>query len=84
MLIMNQHACNGKINTINTSPQKEHYKNIVGDRSIKVSGGQNITTLNKHKILISIRVVSPYTPLRTCDDKEWESLPHVTLESDKF
>ena len=50
IVIMHQLACHGKNKTINSSPQIDHYKNIVDDRSIKVCGGQHITTLDKHKI----------------------------------
>ena len=52
--IMHEHSCHGKNKTIHSSPQIEHHKNIVDDHSIKVGGRQHITTLDKHKIPISI------------------------------
>ena len=53
-LIMHQHAQHGKNKPIHFFPQIEHYKNTSYDYSIKFGGGQNITTLDKHKISMSI------------------------------
>ena len=78
---MHQHACHGKNKTTHSSPHIEHYKNVADDRSIKVGGGQHITTLDKHKIPMSIWGALPYMPLRPCIDNEWETLPHVVLTS---
>ena len=64
-------------------PQIEYYKSIVDDFSIKVSGGKHITTLDKHKIYLYIRGSLPYMPLRPCTNKEWKTLNHVILTSDK-
>ena len=55
IVIMYQHACNGKNTTINSSPQIENYRSIVDDHSIQVGGVQHITTLNIHRIHMSIR-----------------------------
>ena len=83
ILIRHQHADHGKNKNIHSSPQIEHCKSIVDDRSIKVGGGQCIATLDKYKIPISIQGALPCMPLRPCTDKEWETLPHVVLASDK-
>ena len=69
IVITHQHAHHGKNKTIHSSPHIEHYKNIVDDRSIKVDGGQHITTLDKCKIPMSIRGALPYMPLRPYTDK---------------
>ena len=81
-LIMHQYAYHPKCATIHSSAQIEHYKNVVDDRSIKVGGGQHITTLDGYEIPMSIRSALPYAPLRPCTDAEWETLPHVILTSD--
>ena len=70
ILIMHQYAYHPKCATFHSSAQIKHYKNIVDDRSIKVGGGQHITTLDGYKIPISIRSALPYAPLRPCTDAE--------------
>ena len=82
IVIMHQHACHGKNKTIYSSPQIEHYKNIVDDCSIKVGGGQHITTLDECKNSMPIRADPPYTPLRPHTDKEWPSLPYFMITLD--
>ena len=67
---------------MNSSPQIEHYKKIVDDRSIKVGGGQHITTLDKHNIPMSIREVLPYMILCPYTEKQWITLLRVMLTSD--
>ena len=79
---MHQHAHRGKNKTAHSSPQIEHYKKIVDYCSIKVGGGQQITTLDKYKIPVSIGGELPCMPLRPYTDKEWNALPHVILASD--
>ena len=79
---MHQHAHHGKNKTTHYSPQIDHYKNIVDDCSIKVGGGQHITTLDKHKIPMSIRGALPYMPLRPWTDKQWSTITHLILTSD--
>ena len=78
---MYQHACHGKNKTIHSSPQIEHYKNIVDDHSINVGGGQHIATLDKHKIPMSIQGGLPCMPLHPYTNKEWSTLPRVILTS---
>ena len=68
ILIMHQHACHGKNNTIHSSPQIEHYKNKVDDRSIKLGGGQHVDTLDKHKVTMSVRNTLNYMHMRQCTD----------------
>ena len=82
IVIMHQHACHGNIKTTYYSPPIENCKNIVDDHSIKVSGGQHITTLDKCKIPMSIRGALPYMTLCLYTDKEWSPLPHVMLTSE--
>ena len=84
IIIMHPHACHRKNKTIHPSPQIEHYKNKVDDRSIKVGGGRHMTTLCNYKLPTSIRNSLPYVPLRPCSDSGWEELPHVILTSDKY
>ena len=43
---MNQNQYHRKNKTTHSSPQMEHCKNKVDDRSIKVGGGQHMTTLD--------------------------------------
>ena len=74
IVIMHQHAHHGTNKTIHYFPQIEHCKNVVDDHSIKVGGRQHITTLDKHKMPISIRGELPYMSLRAYTDKEWRSL----------
>ena len=50
IIIMHQCACHGKNNTIYSSPQIDHYKNKLDDKSIKVGGGQHTTTLDHYKV----------------------------------
>ena len=81
-VIMHQNAHHGKNKIICYSPQIEHYKNIVDDLSIKIGGGQFITTLDKHKTTMHIRGALYYMSLSPYTDKEWITLPHVILTSD--
>ena len=62
---MHQHACHGKNNTINSSPQIEHHKNKVDDTPIKVGGVQQTNTLDNFKLPLSIKNASTYMPLRS-------------------
>ena len=80
---MNQHARHSKNKTIHSSPQIEKCKKIVDERSIKVGGRQHITSLDKHKTTISIRGDLPFILLCPCTDKEWQTLPHAMLTSEK-
>ena len=82
IVIMHQHLCHGKNKTSHSSPHIEHCKNTVDDRSIKVGGGQQITTLDNYKIIMSIRNALPYMSLRPYADKEWKGIPHVIVISD--
>ena len=79
---MHQHACHGKNKTIHSSPHVDHCKNILDDWSIKVGGGQHITTLDKHKTYVCIRRALPYILLYPNTDKEWITIPHIMVTSD--
>ena len=70
IVIMYLCAYHGKNKTNNSSPYDDHCKNIVDDRSNKVGGGQHVTTLDEHKIPMSILGVFPYIPLRPYTNKE--------------
>ena len=72
-----------KNKTIYLSPQIEHFKNKVDDRSIKVGGGQHTNTLDDCKFHVSIRKVLTYAPLLPRTDSEWEKLNHMMLTSDE-
>ena len=65
-----------------SSPKIDHYKNILDNLSIKIVGVQHVTTLDKHKIPMSIRGAFPYMTLLTYTDKEWSTLYHAILTSD--
>ena len=65
---MHQCTCHGKNTTTHASHKIEHNKNILDDSSIKVGGGQHVTTLHEHKIYISIRDTLSYMPLRPHTD----------------
>lgn len=80
---MHKCVCHGKNNAIHSSPQIEHYANIVDDTSTKFSSGQHVPTLDNHKITISIRGTLPHIPLRPYNDKERQRLPHIVLILDK-
>ena len=84
IVIMQQYSHHGENKTIHSSPQIENYKNIVDDHSIKVGGGQHITTLDKYKIPMSIRGALSYMTLCPYIDKEWSTLPHAVLTSDSY
>ena len=71
IVIMHQHAHHGKNKTIHSSPQIEHCKNKVDDRSIKAGGGQHITTLDNYKMPMAIRNALPYMLLCPYTDSEW-------------
>ena len=67
---MHQHACREKDKNINSSPQIEHFKNKIDERSIKVGGVQHMTTLDDCKVPMSIKNSFPYMPLRPCANGE--------------
>ena len=66
---MHKCVCHGKNNAINSSPQIEHYANILDGKCIKFSGGQLVPNLDEHKIAISIRGTLPHMQLRTYNNK---------------
>ena len=80
--IMHQFAFTGKGKTIISSGQLEAFKQTVHDKSIKVGGKQRIETLDGYIIPLNFRQGLPYVTFRPYTDKEWETLPHVTLTAD--
>ena len=80
--IMHQFAYTGKGKTIISSAQLEAFKQIVHDKSVKVGGKQRIETLDGYIIPVNFRQGLPYVTFRPYTDKEWETLPHVTLTAD--
>ncbi|KAG7345005.1 hypothetical protein IV203_032536 [Nitzschia inconspicua] len=61
----------------------EWYKNDVNDKAKANGGMQRIITLDGYIIPMSIRGGLTYIPMRTFTDKEFETLPHVIMTSDK-
>ena len=83
IIIVHQHAHHGKNKNVHSSPQIDHYKNKVDDRSIKVGGGQHMNTLDNHKLFMSISNAFPYIPLRPWTNSELKKLHHIIFTSDK-
>ena len=82
--IFHQYAYTGKGKTIHSSGQLEWYKNNVNERSIKVPGGlQQVQTVDGYVIPINVKAGLPYIKTHPYTDKEWDTLPHVVLTSDK-
>ena len=80
--IMHQYAIYGKGKSIHSSPQLEHYGIKVDDRSLKVGGGQRITTLEGYVIPLQFRNGLAYFETSKPTDYDLEEYPHVILTSD--
>jgi hypothetical protein len=80
--ILNQYAYVGRGRSIHSSCQLEWYKNEVNDRSIKVGGLQQITTLDGYIHPLNIVGGLPYVNMRPYTDDEWDTLPHVIWSRD--
>ena len=80
--IMHQYAIYGKGKSIHSSPQLEHYGIKVDDRSLKVGGGQRITTLEGYVIPLQFRNGLAYFETKKPTDNDLEEYPHVILTSD--
>ena len=80
--IMHQFAYTGKGKTILSSGQLEAFNQTVHDKSVKIGGKQRIETLDGYIIPLNFRQGLPYVTLRPYTDKEWDTLPHVTLTAD--
>ena len=61
--IMHQYAIYGKGKTIHSSPQLEHFGNLVDDKSRKVGGKQRITTLEGYVIPLQFCQGLAYLPM---------------------
>ncbi|KAG7340327.1 hypothetical protein IV203_023870 [Nitzschia inconspicua] len=81
--IFHQYACTGRGKSVHSSAQLEWYKNTVDDKAKANGGMQRIITPDGYIIPISIRGGLAYIPMRTFTDKEFETLPHVIMTSDK-
>lgn len=80
--IFHQYAYTGKGRSIHSSGQMEAFKQLVFDKSIKVGGKQRIETVDGYIIPINFRNGLPFINMRPYKDKEWDSLPHVTITGD--
>ena len=81
--IFRQYAYRGRLRTIHSSLQFEHYKNKVDDRSMKVGGSQCIFTLEGYMIPLDIINGLPYMRMEAPTEKEFNELPHVIMTSGK-
>ena len=79
---MHQYAIYGKGKSIHSSPQLEHYGVKVDDRSLKVGGGQRITTLEGYDIPLQFRIGLAYFETKKPTVNVLEEYPHVILTSD--
>ena len=80
--IMHQYAIYGKGKSIHSSPQLEHYGIKVDDQSLKVGGGQRITTLEGYVIPLQFCNGLAYFETIKPTDNDLEEYPHVILTSD--
>ena len=65
---------------ITSCPQVEHYKNIVNEKSLHITGkAPCIVTLEGHGIPITIRNGLPHIHMRPYTDKEWVCYPEYNL-----
>ena len=72
----------GKVQTIHSCVQVEHYGNDVNDKSRKAnSGNQCITTLENHVIPLKIREGLVYMDMRPLTDQDLVGLPQVIFTS---
>ena len=66
---MHEYALFGKGQTIHSSGQIEHYRNLVHDKSMKVGGLQCIITNDEYVMPINIINGLPYVPMRPYTDE---------------
>ena len=76
---MNHYADADKCTSIHLSPEMEWYNITVDDKSIKVGGTQDLTTLDGIVIPLNMQDGLPYLDVHPYTDHEWEDLPHVHL-----
>ena len=81
LVIMRRYAYHGVNRTIHSSPQIEHYKNFVSDKSISVGGQQIIKTVDGFVLPLDVISALPYLKMRPPTDKELQTLPYVILTS---
>ena len=80
--IWHNYAIDGQGKSIHAVTPMESFGTTVNDRSVLLQGGlQRITTLEGYIIPIDIIRGLPYIQTRPYTDLEWQSLPHVLLNS---
>ena len=82
IVVLHEHAILGKGQTMHSSGQMEHHRNLVHDKSMKVGGLQCIITVGEHVIPLQITNGLPYMKMRPHADEEWERLPKTELTSE--
>jgi hypothetical protein len=70
--------------SIHSSPQLEHYKNDVNERSMRVGGIQRISTPDGYAFPLDIIDGLPHLDVRPYTDDEWNdpNIPHVIMTGD--
>ena len=76
------YAILGKGQTMHSSGQMEHHRDLVHEKSMKVGGLQCIITVDEHVIPLQITNGLPHMKMRPCADEEWERLPKTELTSE--
>ena len=76
MLAFDYISIYGKGKTIHSSPQLEHFGNLVDDKSRKVGGKQRITTLEGYVIPLQFCQGLAYLPMTPPTEKDLDELPH--------
>ena len=82
-MILHEYAILGKGQTIHSSGQMEHHRNIVRDGSSMVGHAQCVITVDECAIPLDIINGLPYMKMRPHTDDEWEQLPKTELTSEQ-
>ena len=77
--ILQNYAYFGRLRTIHSAGQIEHYGATVDDRSMRVGGRQCITTKEGYVIPLDIINGLPYLQMEPHSSREFEDLPHIIL-----
>ena len=77
IVVLHEHAILGKGQTMHSSGQMEHHRNLVHDKSMKVGGLQCIITVDECVIPLQITNGLPHMKMRPHADEEWERLPNA-------
>ena len=81
--VFHETAYTGRGQSILSSLQMEHFKNLVDDRVIGLGGGQQITTADGYNFPLSIVNGLPYLQMRRFTKNEYLTLPHVNMTSEQ-